>query len=228
MKHHSRSTLLLWQGLSSPEMPLLSPHPHHLPGTRQMTISKQLVQQQRGSRVPPSPSRVSQLTPSEARRPPSLQRAWMLSRLCAGPKASGLLSVIILRQRAIRPQWRTWTGLSLALADRVASFLMDLQASMAKWRVAMRTTTPVSLMSSLGFQIRQQQQPLQENYQVVKLKKQLLLIRVAGFYMFLSSICYCVFLFTAFCTHACFVTLICIYLSNSFWNGVSLFFFNFC
>lgn len=136
-----------------------------------MTLFKRSGQQQRGPRVPPSLSRVSQLTPSDAKRPPTLRRAWMPSPLCAGPRASGLRSAIILRQLAIGPRWRTWTGLSLAPADHIASFLMALQASMAKWRAVKRTAPPVSLMPFLGFQIRQQQPRRQANYQVVKMEQ---------------------------------------------------------
>lgn len=197
---HNRSSLFLWQRLSSPKMCLLSPRPHPLPGTHQMTLSKHPGQQQWGPRVPPSPSRANQLTPPEARRPPALQRAWMPSPLCAGPRASGSLSAIISHQLAIRPQW---TGLRLALADRVASFLMAPQALTARWRAAKRTAPPVSLMSSLGLQIRQQQQQ-PSNYQVVKLKKPNLLIACWVCICFWFCLC-CIFFFIMFCSHACFV-----------------------
>ncbi|CAF95950.1 unnamed protein product, partial [Tetraodon nigroviridis] len=165
-RRRNRNRLLLGQRPSSPKKSLL--HPHPLPGTRPMTLSKRSGQQQRGPRAPPSLSRASQSTPSTAKRPPTLQKAWTPSPLCAGPRASGSLSVITSHQLATRPQRRTRAGLSPAPADRTAPFPTALRAAMAKCRAAKRTAPPVSLMSLLGFQTRQQQPPLQANYQVVR------------------------------------------------------------
>lgn len=150
----------------------LSPRPHPLPGTRQTTLSKHSSRHQRGPRAPPSPCRVSQLTPSKARLPPALPRAWMPSPPCPGPRASGSPSVTISLHLTVRAQGRLQRrarGLSLAPAGQVASSPMTLLAPSAERRAAQRTALPVSLMSSLGFQIGQWQQLHQAKYSAVKL-----------------------------------------------------------
>lgn len=193
MWHYNRKGLLLWQRPSSPKKSLL--HPHPLPGTPQMTLFKCSGQQQRGPRAPPSLSWVSQLTPPEARLPPTLRRVWTPSPLCAGPKASGSLSAIILHQLATGPQWRTWTGLSLAPQNQIALFPMACQALMAKWRAAKRTAPPVCLTSFLGLKIRQHKPPPQANYQVVKIKEVSIAFWVCTGYIFSSVMFFLLLLF---------------------------------
>lgn len=159
-----------WQRASCPKKSPLLLCLHPLPGNRQKTLSRHLNPSQRGPRAPPSPCQPSQLTPSKARSLLALQKALTPSRLCPGPRASGLPSVIILLHLAVRAQallWRSSRGLSLAPAGQVASSLMALLMPPAKHQAAERAASSVSLMSSLGLQTGPQQQLHRANYSMV-------------------------------------------------------------